>query len=102
MKKIAYNFVVTSTILASEVASLFFKDIFRLHGLPRIIISERDSKFTNSFWKTLYGMVATNLNMRTRYHPIPMVKLRDLINCLKDPSTTMSQDIIKLGPHGST
>ena len=48
---------ITFTILASEVASLFFKDIFRLHGFPKIIISERDSKFNSIFLKELFGMV---------------------------------------------
>ena len=68
MKKYAHFFAVVSTISASEVFSLFFKDIFRLHGLPKVIISDRDSKFTSSFWQTLFGLVETNMNMSTRYH----------------------------------
>ena len=66
LKKYAHFFVVVSTISTSEVVSLFFKDIFILHGLPKVIISDRDSKFTSSFWKTLFGIVETNMNMSTR------------------------------------
>ena len=69
MTKYAHFFAVTSTISASEVASLFFKDIFRLHGFPRIIINDRDSKFTSAFWQTLFDLVGTNMNMSTSYHP---------------------------------
>ena len=67
-------FAVTSTISASEVVALLFKDIFILHGLPKVIISDRDSKFTSSFWQTLFGLVETNLNMSTSYHPKQMGK----------------------------
>ena len=49
-KKFAHFFVVTSIISASEVASLFLEDIFRMHGFPRTIISDRDRNFTSSFW----------------------------------------------------
>ena len=69
LKKYAHFFVVLSTISASEVDALFFKDIFILHGLPKIIINDRDSKFTSAFWKTLFGLVETNMDMSTSYHP---------------------------------
>ena len=69
LKKYAHFFAVTSTISASEVFSLFFKDIFRLHGFPRIIISDRDSKFNSAFWQEFFDLFGTNMNMSTRYHP---------------------------------
>ena len=69
LTKYAHFFVVLSTISASEVVSLFFKDILILHALPKIIINDRDSKFTGTFWKTLFGLVEKNLNMSTSYHP---------------------------------
>lgn len=39
------------TDTAADFAQLFFKEIFRLHGLPDSVISDRDPKFTSSFWK---------------------------------------------------
>ena len=69
MTKFEHFFVVTSTISTSEVVALFFKNVFRLLGLPKTIISDRDSKFTTTFWKDLFELVEKNMNMSTRYHP---------------------------------
>ena len=45
------------------------KEIFRLHGFPKVIISDRDPKFTGNFWKYLFKGLDTKLNFRTTYHP---------------------------------
>ena len=45
------------------------KEIFRLHGIPKMVISDRDVKFTSCFWKELFAGINTNLNFSTSYHP---------------------------------
>ena len=45
------------------------KEIFRLHGIPKMVISDRDVKFTSSFWKELFAGINTSLNFSTSYHP---------------------------------
>ncbi|XP_027171583.1 uncharacterized protein LOC113771167 [Coffea eugenioides] len=54
---------------ARHVADLFFKEVVRLHGVPRTIISDRDVKFLNYFWKSLWGKLGTKLLFSTSSHP---------------------------------
>jgi transposase InsO family protein len=54
---------------APDTARLFFDHIFRLHGLPTSIVSDRDAKFTSKFWKTLFQTLGTKLAMSTAFHP---------------------------------
>jgi hypothetical protein len=58
-----------TTATAPEVAKLFFETIFKNHGLPKTIISDRDAKFTSRFWKALFGQLGTKLAMSTAFHP---------------------------------
>ena len=39
----------TTRVTAKEVAWLFLKDIMRLHGVPELIVSDRNPKFTSIF-----------------------------------------------------
>lgn len=59
----------TTNVSAPGVARLFFDTIFRLHGIPRVIISDRDSKFTGKFWQELFRLCGTRLAMSTSFHP---------------------------------
>jgi hypothetical protein len=58
-----------TSITAPEVATIFFSTIFRYHGLPKVIISDRDTKFTSKFWKCLFEHIGTKLAMSSSYHP---------------------------------
>lgn len=54
---------------APEVARHFMDSIFRLHGIPKVIISDRDAKFTSRFWKTIMKAMGIKLAMSTAFHP---------------------------------
>jgi len=54
---------------ASQVARIFFDNIFRLHGMPTTVVSDRDTKFTSRFWKELSRLMDVHLAMSIAFHP---------------------------------
>jgi hypothetical protein len=69
LSKSAHFIPVKSTFKAINIIEIFMKEIFRLHGVPKMVISDRDVKFTSTFWKELFAGINTNLNFSTSYHP---------------------------------
>ena len=58
--------LMTMAIKAERVARLYFDHIYWLHRLPRVIVSDRDTKFTDAFW---WSVVDTDFMMSTTNHP---------------------------------
>ncbi|KAL2223936.1 UNVERIFIED_CONTAM: Transposon Tf2-11 polyprotein [Sesamum indicum] len=56
-------------ITAEGTAHLFFKHIVKHWGLPKDIVSDRDSRFTGVFWTELFKLLGSTLSMSSSYHP---------------------------------
>jgi hypothetical protein len=54
---------------ATHIANLFFKEVVRLHGLPRSIVFDRDTKFVGHFWRNLWKNMGTYFSFILSYHP---------------------------------
>jgi transposase InsO family protein len=54
---------------ASTVATTFMETIQKLHGNPKIIVSDRDPIFTGHFWTYLFSCLGTQLAHSSSYHP---------------------------------
>jgi transposase InsO family protein/Tfp pilus assembly protein PilV len=54
---------------AREVAELLTEEVFKHHGFPDTIVSDRDARFTAAFWKEFHQLIGTKLKMSTAYHP---------------------------------
>ncbi|KAE9178187.1 hypothetical protein PF005_g24183 [Phytophthora fragariae] len=60
---------VAADVTADESAELFLDLVFRHHGLPESIVSDRDPRFTSAFWTRLFALLGTRLLMSTAAHP---------------------------------
>jgi hypothetical protein len=50
-------------------AKMFFNHWYRWFGLPKKIISDRDGRFVSKFWKELFRLTQTRLEMSTSHDP---------------------------------
>jgi hypothetical protein len=64
------HFVPTVTAVTAEgFAKLFVRNVWRLHGMPKELVSDRDPRFTSSFMTEVMRMVGTKQSMSTAFHP---------------------------------
>jgi hypothetical protein len=54
---------------AVSVARIFLDNVYKLHGMPKVLISDRDKIFVSTFWQQLFKMADTTLNLSSSYHP---------------------------------
>jgi len=69
LSKYTHFIPVQSTLKVVQIANVFMKHIFRLHGIPEVIIFDRDVKFTSALWKALFVGLGTQMHFSTTYHP---------------------------------
>jgi hypothetical protein len=68
---------------ALQVAQDFMEHVYKLHGLPESIISDRDKIFTSAFWRYLFKLTDTQLLMSSSYHPQTDGQTDRLNQCLE-------------------
>ena len=60
---------VKTTYKVVNIADIFLKQNFQLHGILKVIISIQDPKFTSNFWRSLFKGLNNTLNFSTSFHP---------------------------------
>jgi transposase-like protein len=58
-----------TTINAKGTALLFFKEVWKHHGTPRVVVSDKGPQFITGFMQELYKLLGIKLAMSTAYHP---------------------------------
>lgn len=59
----------TEDSTAEDATNIFLEQVYRFHGLPASIISDRDARFTSHFWSAVHRGLGTNLCLSTAFHP---------------------------------
>ena len=67
-----------------HLASLYIKEIVRMHGVPVSIVSNRDPHFTSRFWHILQKALGTKLSFSTTFHPQTDGQSEKVIQVLED------------------
>jgi hypothetical protein len=77
------------TNYATLILDLFFKEVVRLHGLPKSIVSDIDTKLVGHFWINLWKTIGNNINFSSTYHPqidgkieVVNISLGNILRCL--------------------
>jgi transposase InsO family protein len=66
---VAHFILVRTTYSSAKLAELYLYRIMCLHGIPKKIVSDRNSQFTSKFWEKLHESMDTKLNFSSAYHP---------------------------------
>jgi len=65
------------------VSTAFMETVQKLHGNPKIIVSDRDPIFTGNFWIKLFSCLGTQLAHISSYHPEHDGKTKIVNKCLE-------------------
>jgi transposase InsO family protein len=69
LSKRAYSIPCHKTTTAKDMAQLFISNIYRTHGPPETIVSDRGPQFISEFWTEFCRILRIKLKLSTAYHP---------------------------------
>ncbi|KAI3680701.1 hypothetical protein L6452_35475 [Arctium lappa] len=69
LTKSAHFLPIKETYSLETLARLYIDEIVTRHGVPSSIVSERDARFTSTFWRSLQRELGSQLKLSTAYHP---------------------------------
>lgn len=69
LSKYGHFIPISHQYTTTKIAIIFLHNIFKLHGMPTSIVTDRDPTFTSSFWRELFKSQGTKLKFSSAYHP---------------------------------
>jgi hypothetical protein len=84
LSKVVYFIPIRSNSSASDLAPIYMREIVRLHGVPRTIVSDGDAKFISKLWSSLQEALDTTLRMSTAFRPQTDEQVERTIQTLED------------------
>jgi hypothetical protein len=83
LTKFGYFIPLKHPLKAASVTQLFVGNVYKLHSMPQVLISDRGKVFTSTFWQTVFELADTTLNMSSSYHPQTDGQTERLNQCLE-------------------
>jgi hypothetical protein len=83
LSKYGHFIALTHPYNAQSIAKIFMDNIYKLHSMPQVIISDRDKIFTSNLWQELFKLSETTLNVSSSYHPQTDGQTERLNQCLE-------------------
>jgi hypothetical protein len=78
---------------------LYMKEVLRIHGVPKSIVSGRDFKFVSKFWQSLYNTLGTKLSLSVAFYPHTDRQSKQTIQRLEDIPGAFTERIIYTSSH---
>lgn len=69
LSKYSHFIALPGKFSAATLAPIFLAEVYRLHGMPRSIVSDRDRVFVSKFWRELFRICGTSPKFSSAYHP---------------------------------
>lgn len=69
LSKYSHFIAIKHSYTATQVAQIVSSNVFKLHGLPRTMVCDRDPIFVSKYWKELFRLQGTSFNFSSSYHP---------------------------------
>jgi len=84
LTKYAHFISLSHPYTVASIISLLTDTVFKLHGIPVVMVTDRDRIFTSNLWQSLFKAMDVKLHLSTAYHPQTDGQTERVNQCLEN------------------